>query len=518
MEPASRGGTGLWIVGAGVLAAGLYAVGVYFDAQIPDDLDITPEDVAAAIGTPSVEEAPSAVETQEEAVAAAQPVAEPEAAQEPDPMQPPAFDVVRIDEAGEGLVAGLAEPGSTVSVLVDGATVTDVSADGSGRFAAFLTVPQSDKPQVMSLISRQDGRERASTGTVIIEPVAQKPEPKEQLLADVGEAAPSDKTVTEQTIAEAVEENPEASSEEVAVAESTEPAPQSVIGADTAPKTVEVAAPQPKTETPKAPDLAAAREPAAELERDSEAVSLRTNETAVLTGVETAPAEAVEDEATVVAEEAVPTEDTATVADVAKVEATVEAADKEPVGEVAAAEPTAPRLLLTDEDGITVLQSPEAITNVALDTISYDAEGEVSLGGRALGEGFVRIYLDDQPITTSPIETDGTWRTGLPEVDEGVYTLRVDEVDAGGEVTSRIETPFKRENPVVVAELANDAPETTGIVRQNVMTVQPGATLWAIARENYGEGILYVKLFEANRDRIRDPDLIFPGQVFDIPD
>ena len=49
------------------------------------------------------------------------------------------------------------------------------------------------------------------------------------------------------------------------------------------------------------------------------------------------------------------------------------------------------------------------------------------------------------------------------------------------------------------------------------VTVQPGNTLWAIARDNYGEGILYVRLFDANRDRIRDPDLIYPGQVFSVP-
>ena len=50
------------------------------------------------------------------------------------------------------------------------------------------------------------------------------------------------------------------------------------------------------------------------------------------------------------------------------------------------------------------------------------------------------------------------------------------------------------------------------------ITVQTGATLWAIARERYGEGILYVRVFEANRESIRDPDLIFPGQVFRLPD
>jgi nucleoid-associated protein YgaU len=49
------------------------------------------------------------------------------------------------------------------------------------------------------------------------------------------------------------------------------------------------------------------------------------------------------------------------------------------------------------------------------------------------------------------------------------------------------------------------------------VTVQPGFTLWAIAREQLGDGILYVQVFEANRDRIRNPDLIYPGQVFAIP-
>ena len=50
------------------------------------------------------------------------------------------------------------------------------------------------------------------------------------------------------------------------------------------------------------------------------------------------------------------------------------------------------------------------------------------------------------------------------------------------------------------------------------ITVQSGATLWAIARDRYGEGLLYVRVFEANRDTIRDPDLIYPGQVFALPE
>ena len=101
----------------------------------------------------------------------------------------------------------------------------------------------------------------------------------------------------------------------------------------------------------------------------------------------------------------------------------------------------------------------------------------------------------------------------------GVYTLRVDEVDEDGTVISRSETPFKREEPAALVSSAvsggTDAPGRPPIER---ITVQPGSTLWAIAREKYGEGIMYVEVFDANRDRIRDPDLIYPGQVFELPD
>jgi nucleoid-associated protein YgaU len=50
------------------------------------------------------------------------------------------------------------------------------------------------------------------------------------------------------------------------------------------------------------------------------------------------------------------------------------------------------------------------------------------------------------------------------------------------------------------------------------VTVQEGDTLWAISRDRYGSGVLYVRVFGANRNAIRDPDLIYPGQVFTIPE
>jgi len=194
-----------------------------------------------------------------------------------------------------------------------------------------------------------------------------------------------------------------------------------------------------------------------------------------------------------------------------------------PAAEIETAAAPAPEpattVLLSNEEGVRVLQRPdpaaetppELLDNVAIDSISYDDSGEVEISGRGRSDSFVRVYLDNTPITTSRIAEDGNWRTGLPEIDTGVYTLRVDQIDAEtGTVLSRAETPFKREERAVVA----DAGER---LAAQVVTVQPGSTLWAIARDTYGEGTLYVRVFEANRDLIRDPDLIYPGQVFAVP-
>ncbi len=83
-----------------------------------------------------------------------------------------------------------------------------------------------------------------------------------------------------------------------------------------------------------------------------------------------------------------------------------------------------------------------------------------------------------------------------------------------------METPFKREPlEVLRAAEASDEPEGETVTPPiRAVTVQEGDTLWAISRDRFGDGILYVKLFEANRGAIRDPDLIYPGQIFTIPE
>ena len=181
-------------------------------------------------------------------------------------------------------------------------------------------------------------------------------------------------------------------------------------------------------------------------------------------------------------------------------------------------------VLVADAAGVRVLQpaiapgaTADVLETVALDSIAYDDAGDVTLSGRAVGGGFVRVYVDNRPVIEATVGADGIWESGLPEVATGVYTMRVDQIDATGAVVSRIETPFLREEREMIAAVMAEETAQAGF-NLAVRTVQPGNTLWAIARDRYGDGILYVEVFAANRDRIRNPDLIYPGQVFVLPE
>ncbi|MET0101386.1 MAG: peptidoglycan-binding protein LysM [Sedimenticola sp.] len=60
-----------------------------------------------------------------------------------------------------------------------------------------------------------------------------------------------------------------------------------------------------------------------------------------------------------------------------------------------------------------------------------------------------------------------------------------------------------------------EAPEPVAEV--DYYTIEKGDTLWRIADRFYGNGAQYMKLFEANREVIKEPDLIYPGQKIRIP-
>jgi nucleoid-associated protein YgaU len=162
-----------------------------------------------------------------------------------------------------------------------------------------------------------------------------------------------------------------------------------------------------------------------------------------------------------------------------------------------------------------VLQAPSSSTDtdgteapgvaLSLDTIDYDDQGRVTVGGRAAAGSTVQAYLDNQLVGAAVADGSNRWLLPLPTtVDTQPHTLRIDQIGEDGSVVARVESPFQRAEQVALAADQN-------------FIVQPGNSLWRIARRSYGEGLRYTEIYEANKDMIRDPDLIYPGQVFVIP-
>ena len=75
--------------------------------------------------------------------------------------------------------------------------------------------------------------------------------------------------------------------------------------------------------------------------------------------------------------------------------------------------------------------------------------------------------------------------------------------------------------PELQTALATTPPEITAPALQPVdrsVIIRRGDTLWHISRRVYGRGIRYTTIYKANSDQIRDPNMIFPGQVFGVPE
>ena len=146
-------------------------------------------------------------------------------------------------------------------------------------------------------------------------------------------------------------------------------------------------------------------------------------------------------------------------------------------------------------------------TGVGIDSVDYDEAGEMIISGRAETGASLNIYVDDAYVGTARPDADGRWTLRPGErLTPGTHTVRVDRINSEGVVLARIETPLARAKP---EEL---------LIGEAKIVVQPGNSLWRIARRAYGGGIYFSVIYEANRANIRNPDLIYPGQVFAIPD
>lgn len=242
----------------------------------------------------------------------------------------------------------------------------------------------------------------------------------------------------------------------------------------------------------------------------------------------------------------------------------VPAADQPQEALVAVVSPDQPTKVLqkpeVKQDATPAAEAPAKL--VSIDAVDYDPAGNIVFSGQGNEGDTARLYIDNSFIGDAPVGADGRWSfSGTTAVAPGTHTLRVDGLDKAGKVLNRVEVPFVREEPKKVADAtaepatppaapgtstetsteaapktdAETAPEaaaktdagttaeqpaaaTPAKPKEGRVVIQPGNNLWRISRVLYGDGSKFTMLYEANKDQIRDPNRIYPGQVFKTPD
>ena len=204
--------------------------------------------------------------------------------------------------------------------------------------------------------------------------------------------------------------------------------------------------------------------------------------------------------------------------------------------------------------------------DIRIATVEAEGTGRLFVSGQAAPGATIRLYLNDAFVAPSGTGPDGRLSFSIERgIRPGDYRVRLDDVDpVTGAVKSRAEVPFTvPATPPALASgagsgraadagattspaapRASDAPagqerapagsvvaglRTPGaavaladpgqvvVPEVNTAIVARGDNLWRISKRVYGHGLRYTVIFGANTPQIRNPDLIYPGQVFVLP-
>lgn len=208
--------------------------------------------------------------------------------------------------------------------------------------------------------------------------------------------------------------------------------------------------------------------------------------------------------------------------------------------------------LVTPDKPTVVLSQPAAPRPLAgavvVEAVETEPGGKLHVSGQARPGAAVRLYLNDSFVGSVTAGADRRFAFTINEgVAPGSYRVRLDEVgSSSGAVRARAEVPFnipdtlatasvpaqatasKRpdivatQQPQLAAAVATvlpdgDSPSTVVVPKIATTTVSRGDSLWRLSRDTYGAGTHYAVIYKANHEQIRNPNLIYPGQIFVLP-
>ena len=152
------------------------------------------------------------------------------------------------------------------------------------------------------------------------------------------------------------------------------------------------------------------------------------------------------------------------------------------------------------------LQANSQIAALAPSAIVWRDASRILISGTA--RGGVRVAVNDAKgqFGEALVLADGAWQVaGGLDMDIAVNHLRFALFDDANQIIARYDLPVKARD---LAKGQDGSP---------LVVVNKGDMLWRIAYHQLGEGVKYVDIVRRNKQDIVDPDLIFPKQIFAVP-
>jgi nucleoid-associated protein YgaU len=155
---------------------------------------------------------------------------------------------------------------------------------------------------------------------------------------------------------------------------------------------------------------------------------------------------------------------------------------------------------------VSAQHTPSTGQALSLDTAEYGARDRLVLSGHADPGARLNVYAGERLLGTVTADPAGKWPLISPHRElAGGFELRLDQLAADGSVARRIAAPLV------------ERPTTGALAHGGTYVVGNGNSLWLIGRHFYGQGTRYTAIYIANREQIRDPNRIYPGQQFKLP-
>jgi len=421
----------------------------------------------------------------------------------------PSFDIVRVEPSGDTVIAGQAEPGASIEILDGANPLAEAEANERGEWALVLDQPLAPGTHDLAIRTTSPDKSTVTLSDQRVAIAIPEKEGEEPLIVLNTPGAPSEVLqLPEQDVASA----PEAPASGPAAGQTQDSAPSAAPDGASSPAPAgepSSAETQPGAESPAGPSGTTAASP--EIASGESAPS-----TAPASPSEPSASAPPSGEAGASGQAAAPSPSQPEVGAIPQVP------DASGPSETAPESPASP-----PSETETASGQAEAEPKVAVAAVEAETNGDLFIAGTSTSRAPVRVYIDDELVGEAKPSETGTWLVeGKRDLPPGNYTIRADQVEPDtGRVILRSEVPFDREiqvatleqNAVSVGSGAGGAEVSGDVAGPATVIIKRGDNLWRISRQMYGRGIRYSTIYQANQDQIRNPDLIYPGQVFVLP-